>query len=115
MQLPSLAIDRLSAVPELGGELVFVAPNAPDKEFSAWSKSKAKLDTLCGVNDFVLHDLSKTASTNLVQLGILPHVRERVPNHAIPGVEGVYNRYSWFKEKREALDTYDEFLQKLIR
>ncbi len=75
---------------------------------------KAKLDTLCGVGDFVLHDLRRTASTNLVRLGVHPHVRERVLNHVIPGVEGVYDRYSWIEERREALNTYDTFLRNLL-
>jgi hypothetical protein len=49
-----------------------------------------------------------------VRLGVHPHVRERVLNHAIPGVEGVYDRHSWFNEKRDALNTYDAFLRDLL-
>jgi len=112
--LSKLAMSVLQAAPQTDHSLVFGAPNAPDKAFSAWSKNKAKLDDLCGVGDFVVHDLRRTASTNLVRLGVHPHVRERVLNHVIPGVEGVYDRYSWLDEKRKALDVYDSFLQELI-
>ena len=83
-------------------------------ELSAWSKNKVRLDKLSGVTDFVVHDLRRTAGTNLVRLGIHPHVRERVLNHVIPGVEGVYDRHSWFNEKRDALNTYDAFLHDLL-
>jgi len=64
--------------------------------------------------DFVVHDLRRTAGTNLVRLGVHPHVRERVLNHVVPGVEGVYDRHSWLNEKRDALNTYDAFLRDLL-
>jgi integrase len=119
--LPPLTLKILEAVPMRDQALVFGAPNAPDKEFSAWSKNKVRLDKLSGVSDFVVHDLRRTAGTNLVRLGVHPHVRERVLNHVIPGVEGVYDRHSWFNEKRDwfnekrdALNTYDAFLRGLL-
>ncbi len=95
--------------------LVFGAPNAPGKQFSAWSKNKARVDKLSGVLDFVVHDLRRTAGTNLVRLGVHPHVRERVLNHVIAGVEGVYDHHSWLEQKQEALNIYDAFLQELFR
>ena len=112
--LPRLALEILKAVPMRDQALVFGAPNAPDKEFSAWSKNKVRLDKLSDMTDFVVHDLRRTAGTNLVRLGVHPHVRERVLTHVIPGVEGVYDRHSWFTEKRDALNTYDAFLRDLF-
>ena len=84
---------------------------SPGNQFSAWSKNKIRLDMLSRVTDFVVHDLRRTAGTNLVRLGVHPHVRERVLDHVIPGVEGVYDRHSWFNEKRGALNIYETFLQ----
>jgi integrase len=112
--LPPLALEILKAVPMRDQALVFGVPNAPGKEFSAWSKNKVRLDQLSGVTDFVVHDLRRTAGTNLIRLGVQPHVRERVLNHVIPGVEGVYDRHSWFNEKRDALNTYDVFLRHVL-
>ena len=81
---------------------------------SAWSKNTVKPDTLSGVTNFVVHNLRRTAGTNLVRLTVLPHIRERVRNHVIAGVEDVYNRHSRFNEKREALNVYDTFLWNLL-
>ncbi|MGI9523929.1 MAG: hypothetical protein ACR2PG_20030 [Hyphomicrobiaceae bacterium] len=58
--------------------------------------------------------MGRTAGTNLVRLGVLPHVRERVLNQVIPGVEGIYDQYSWLDEKRDALNRYNAFLQELL-
>ena len=72
------------------------------------------MDRLSGVANFVVHDLRRTAGTNLVRVGVHPHVRERVLNHVIPGVEGIYDHYSWLDEKRDALNRFDAFLQDLF-
>ncbi len=45
----------------------------------------------------------------MAELGVLPHVVEAVLNHvsgARAGVAGVYNRASYAREKREALDLW---------
>ena len=34
---------------------------------------------------------------------LAPHIAERVLGHTIPGVEGVYDRYSYADEKADAL------------
>jgi hypothetical protein len=53
--------------------------------------------------DWVLHDLRRTARSLMSRAGVLPHVSERVLGHAIPGVEGVYDRHSYDTEKAHAL------------
>jgi integrase len=64
--------------------------------------------------DWVLHDLRRTCSTNMgEQLGIPPHVVEAVLNHmsgSKAGVAGVYNKATYLKEKREALNKYAEYV-----
>jgi integrase len=94
--------------------LVFPSPTAHDKIFSAWSKSKKQLDELAGVADWTLHDLRRTASTNLAKLGVRPDIKERVLNHVIPGVEGTYDRWSYVEEKREALRLLEEHYRTIL-
>jgi len=50
-----------------------------------------------------LHDLRRTARSLLSRAGVLPHVAEQVLGHKIKGVEGVYDRHDYAREKAEAL------------
>jgi integrase len=61
-----------------------------------------------GLVDVRLHDLRRTVRTGLAELGIPWEVAERVLNHAIPGLQAVYNRHSYSGEKRRALQLWAE-------
>nr|WP_285840223.1 integrase arm-type DNA-binding domain-containing protein [Sphingopyxis alaskensis] len=80
-----------------------------DRPFSGFSKAKAELDDAIEtengspIEPWVLHDLRRTAKSLMARAKVLPHISERVLGHAIPGVEGVYDRYEYFEEKAAAL------------
>jgi len=57
-----------------------------------------------GIEHFVVHDLRRTCRSLLAQNGVPSHVAERCLNHKIKGVEGVYDRYDYFKERKQALN-----------
>jgi hypothetical protein len=64
-----------------------------------------------------LHDLRRTLATGLQKLGVRFEVTEAVLNHvsgARSGVAGVYQRHTWTKEKRAALEDWSAHLVKLI-
>lgn len=52
---------------------------------------------------FTIHDLRRSAKTLLASLKVPPHISERCLNHKIKGVEGVYDQYDYFDERKEAL------------
>jgi integrase len=82
-----------------------------------WQIDKDRLDEKCGVTDWVLHDLRRTGSTGMGDLGIQPHVVEAVLNHVSgskSGVAGVYNKAMYLKEKREAFNKYAEYIAKIV-
>ncbi|WP_083704337.1 tyrosine-type recombinase/integrase [Serratia oryzae] len=58
-----------------------------------------------GVHDWAMHDLRRTAKTKMSELGIPPHVSEKVLGHKLGGVLAVYDQHSYLKEQQEALDT----------
>ncbi|TCV92116.1 site-specific recombinase XerD [Luteibacter rhizovicinus] len=68
---------------------------------------------MASVDHFTLHDLRRTARTHLEALGIAPHVAERCLNHSIKGLVGVYNRYDYIDERREALQRWADFLSRV--
>jgi integrase len=53
----------------------------PTKTYAGWSKDKKAFDKRCGVSKWTLHDLHRTFATKLAELGVLPHVVERLLNH----------------------------------
>ena len=66
-----------------------------------------------GLPDVRLHDLRRTLRTGLAELGISFEVAERVLNHAMPGLQAVYNRHSYAAEKRTALVLWAEHVLSL--
>jgi integrase len=112
----------------VGEELVFPAANRSGQPASGYSKAKRRLDEEIGVrrredekpkmSGWWLHDLRRTAASNMAQLGIQPHVIERVLNHisgSQSGVAGIYNRYGYLDEKRDALETWARHIEELVR
>jgi integrase len=62
---------------------------------------------------FTIHDLRRTAKTLLASLGVKPHISERCLNHKIKGVEGIYDGYDYFEERKDALNALSNLLVQL--
>jgi integrase len=60
-----------------------------------------------GLRPFTLHDLRRTAQTQLAALGMRREVAERCLGHQLRRVEGTYDRHDYFKERRAALERGD--------
>jgi integrase len=90
--------------------------------FSGYSASKRKLDERIGeIEPWGLHDLRRTAATIMGdELEVPPHVVEAILNHISSqasgkkGVAGVYNRASYLREKRAALDLWAAHLTAIV-
>jgi integrase len=66
---------------------------------------------------WVLHDLRRTCATGMAEIGVAPHVIEAVLNHVSghkAGVAGIYNRATYEREKRQALDLWAEHVMALV-
>ena len=66
-----------------------------------------------GLEAFTIHDMRRTAKTLLASLGVQPHISERCLNHKIKGVEGVYDGYDYFDERKAALNALSDLLVQL--
>lgn len=65
------------------------------------------------VAHFTPHDLRRTAATRMAEMGITGDILDRVQNHISKqnqGVGHIYNRYSYDKEKRQALEMWERKL-----
>lgn len=65
--------------------------------------------------DFRPHDLRRTVSTMMASGGIPEKTIQRILNHAERGVTGIYNRYSYDNEKRQALTWWDQRLGEILK
>lgn len=64
---------------------------------------------------FTPHDLRRTMATRLADLGVLPHVVEKMLNHLMEGPMAVYNRAEYLPERRAAWRLWGRTLSKLRR
>jgi integrase len=69
---------------------------------------------LIGLDHFTPHDLRRTAASNMTMLGYSRFIVERILNHADQSVAAVYDRYSYDKEKREALCAWANKIEGLV-
>jgi integrase len=84
---------------------------------SSYSKSKRALDQRLSIAPWVIHDLRRSVATHMAELGIQPHIIEAILNHVSghkAGVAGIYNRASYDREKRQALDRWAAHLMALV-
>ncbi len=100
------------------GHFLFPARGGSGTCFNGWSKGKVALDKLSGVTGWCLHDIRRTYATNMARLGVPLHVIEKLLNHvsgSISGVAAVYNRHTYEKEMRDAIDRYEQWIAALIK
>jgi integrase len=116
LPLVPAAMRILTSLPKFDGDQVFPAQGESRNAFSGFSKSKRRLDESCGVMDWTVHDLRRTAATGMAKLGVPPHVVERVLNHvsgSLGGVAGIYNRFGYLPEMQAALERWADHVAEL--
>ena len=104
--LPSPALQILERLPRTGE---FVFSTTGTTPVSGFSKAKQRCDRLSGVVGWRFHDLRRTVASGMAKLKVEPWVVEKVLNHQtgqLSGVAGVYNRWGYLDEKREALERW---------
>jgi integrase len=108
LKLSKLALSIIEPLPRWE-DCDFVFAGRGKVPINGLSKAKTALDEAMAeeagapVANWTVHDLRRTARSLMSRAGVRPDVSERVLGHAIPGVEGVYDRYSYDREKGEAL------------
>lgn len=119
--LPPLAISWLKQLKELAPHSSWILPARKMQHRMVPHIHEGTVGTALGkvkphmpmVSPFTVHDLRRTARTHLAELGVDPVVAERCLNHRIKGVEGIYNRYDYFNERKDALNKWAFLLDAL--
>jgi integrase len=114
LPLPKSALALIEAQPRLAGN-PFVFTSGAGKHFNSWSQRKQELDAKLKLALWVIHDIRRSARSLMPRAGVREDIAERVLGHAIPGVEGVYNRHSYRAEKGEALQRLAELIEAIVQ
>jgi integrase len=132
VHLPSLALEVLQAIRDRDGhegarkpaEPIFCADGETLEPIQRRSVTRA-LDRLLTPPDkttpaalplaaFRPHDLRRTFRSRLADLGVLPHVAEKLIAHRLGGVLQVYDRAEYLPERAAAMAAWDAKLRELI-
>jgi integrase len=109
--LSAQASEVLAQLPRIAGtEYVFGKP----LRSGAWSNAKTKFSAV-KLQPWRIHDIRRTVSTGMNELGTEPHIVEAVLGHTIKGVAGVYNRAKYEAAKRAALETWGAHVMALVQ
>jgi|GEM_PF-2262682 len=110
------ACEVLATMPTWAGDDPYIfSTMAGERPVSGFSKAKLRLDDAMGdPAPFRIHDLRVTVRSRLAYLGIADEIAEEVIGHARKGLVGVYNKYSYINEKRDALNTWAAHLMEVV-
>jgi integrase len=114
--LPPMARQIIASMPRIDGCEYVLSTNGKTP-VSGWSKCKVRIDALIGIPAWRLHDLRRTAITQMAELGVPPHVIELCVNHisgSRGGVAGIYNRSEMMAERRDALERWAAHVARLV-
>jgi integrase len=115
--LTPAVVSVILSIPRTSSPFLFPARGKPDQAYSGNSKGNRAIDAVAELHDWTLHDLRRTAATGMARARVPPHVVERVLNHVsgtFGGVAGVYNRFGYHPEMKEALVTWEEHVLQLV-
>jgi integrase len=108
IMLPSAALDVLRAMPRRGDREYVFGTSGPG--FTPWSVATAALKRRIDppLEAWVLHDLRRSFRTGVGRLGVQPHIAELLINHVKGGIEAIYDRGRYEREKAAALALWAE-------
>jgi integrase len=111
--LSTAAQSLLAGLPRLGNsELVFQEGNR--KVAANVAEMKRKFDQACGVNDWHLHDLRRTARSLMSRAGVLDNHAERCLGHVIAGMRGVYDRHKYQAQMLHAYEALSALIINIV-
>jgi site-specific recombinase XerD len=116
--LPLLATARsiIESIPKRAGrDLLFGERSAVG--FNDWHAAKHLLDEKSGVSDWTIHDIRRSLTTKMADIGVEPHVLEEILNHRSghrSGSHGRYNHSPYKNQVHSALAQWQDHLRTLV-
>ena len=95
-------------------DVAWVFPNPKrNGPISNVRKAAIRLNKATGIG-FTPHDLRRTAASMMTSMEVPRLTVQKILNHVERGVTAVYDRHSYDKEKREALEAWGRRLQMIV-
>jgi integrase len=87
-----------------------------ERDGSAIAEQPALPEWFKPIEDWTAHDIRRTVRTRMAEIGILPHIAERILNHVgkIDPVERTYDYHKYKVEMRQALERWEAKLNSII-
>lgn len=127
--LSSAAFEILEKLPRIAGKAGHVFTTNGQTPVSGYSRMKRRIDTLMAeaaerergetvpIAEWRLHDLRRTMAAGMQRLGVALEVTEKVLNHtsgSFAGIVGVYQVHEYAREKAAALESWGQFVTRLV-
>lgn len=116
--LSKLAINLLQELKDACGDSIWLFPSPVEGQHMAGEAvdhALRKHIKRLEIDYFTPHDLRRTAASHMTAAGIPRLVVSKILNHVENSVTSVYDRHSYDKEKREALEIWGNSLMQLIK
>ena len=114
--LAPIALSLLKQIRELSRDSEYLFPSSRGNNSirdDAISKAVRRDEVALKVMHFTPHDLRRTAASQMASAGISRLVISKILNHVDSGVTAVYDRHSYDKEKRKALNAWARQLESI--
>jgi integrase len=101
----------LHKTPKIGSTFMFT--NDGKRPLAGFSKAKRAFDEACGVQNWTLHDLRRTARSLMSRAGITSDHAERCLGHVMSG-RGTYDKHGYQDEKRHAFEALASLVERIV-
>lgn len=114
--ISNLAADYLQQVFDIYPNLSIVFPPTKLQEDRPMSASTLislaeQVEDVMGGDHWSLHDLRRTCKTKMAELGVAPHVSEKILGHKLTGMLAIYDQYDYIPEQQEAAELWAKKIQ----
>ena len=116
--LNKIALELLDEAKQLSANQswIFLSPNSDiHVQPEALTRAVRRNKKIINIDDITPHDLRRTASSLMASIGVQRFIVKKILNHSDGTVTAIYDRYAYDKEKREALDLWNDKLEKIIK
>lgn len=112
----TLAIELLEKVKKLSGSSRFLFPSKMKNSHITGSAidHAVRRSFFNGVGQWTPHDLRRSAASYMTSMGVPRLVVSKILNHTENSVTAVYDRYSYDREKKEAMDLWPQKPREIV-
>lgn len=121
LTLPDAVLEIIRRQPKIGDNPMWVFPGRTGGPLAGHNAVKRAIDeAMTKANDgkkipaWVFHDLRRTARTLMARAGVPDRHAEMALGHTIKGIEGIYNKWTYVEEKKDALAKLANLVDKII-